>query len=313
MGFNLKCTKAKVFRDKFGYVCATTEGPVRIQRPDRRGRAPKDNNAVHTSNATVLGILFQHEIKECLHQNGFTVDRFLISAQNTPYFRIDDDIYTACFAQGGPNVNFTVGDVFLDVIAQVAKMHHVLFRSSIEASLPKKVKTGDEVTKSLANLTSLRKKLLKAGKFSEFDMLFLRSYEKLAAHIVSIEDEDTKHICHNLLKEENIYIYDEKIILTNFHEAASKLHLYDLAYIIKRYVKAMPQDIMPLRKILETYIENCPDIDFDEMLFRRILLYPDKFIKVTGDYYSKKRSFAPNTYLSRMEECLRMSETLERL
>ena len=311
-GFNLKCTKAKVFRDKFGYVCATTKGSVRIQRPRAAYRIPQ-SNAYNALNAAISGILFQHEVKECLHDNGFAIDRFLISSQDVPYFRVDDDIYVACFAHSGSNITFTDSDAFLGVIAHVARMHHVLYKSNIGAAHPKKVKAGDDAAKSLAGLTLLRKKLLKAGKFSEFDMLFLRSYEKLAAHVVTIEDSNTRYICHNLLKEENIYIHDGEIILTNFNEAAPMHYLYDLAYVVKRYIKAMPKDIIPLNKILTTYIANCPNIEFDDALFRRILLYPDKFIKISNDYYSKKRSFAPNTYISRIGECLRTGETLAKL
>ena len=312
--FGLRCTKAKIYRDKFGYVCATAEGPIKIQRPGLRGRSAQAYNPqTFDDNPIIAGILFQHKAKEYLHKNDFIVDRFLISAQNVPYLKTEDGIYTACFAHSGPNVDFTQSAEFLDVVACVAKMHHAFLRADIGSAAPMpspKTKIGEGAAKSLANLTSLKKKLLRAGKFSEFDMLFLRSYEKLAPHIIAFGDEGGTYICHNFLKEENIYRQGNKIALANFSEAAQMNHLYDLAYLVKRYIKAEPNDIIPLCKILEIYMLNCPDVTFDEKLFRRILLYPDKFIKVSNDYYSKKRSFAPNTYLSRMEECLRMGEAL---
>jgi len=308
-GFNLKCTKSKVYKDKFGHVCVTARGPVRIQRAGaRRGQG-------YAARGCPAAILFQHEIKEHLHKSGFVVDRFLISSQGVPYFRTeaDGDIYTACAVQTGPNIDFTDGNAFLNVVAHVAKMHHALADADIAHQPTKRAKAGDEsdAAKLLETLATLRKKLLKAGKFSDFDMLFLRGYEMFAPHITAFGDNafDTKYICHNLLKEENIYRQGGQIALTNFGEAAQMHHLHDLAYIIKRYIKAKPQETMPIGKIVEEYAANCP-LPLDDALFRRILLYPDKFIKVTMDYYSKKRSFAPNTYITRMQECLRAGTVL---
>ena len=308
-GFNLKCTKSKIFKDKFGHVCVTAQGSVRIQRGNSK-RASGHN----TRNDGIAAILFQHEIKEHLFKNGFAVDCFLISSQGVPYFRADDgDVYTACFAQAGSNIDFTDAPAFLGVARHVANMHHILYKANITDVPANKTKIGIDANKLLENLTALKKKLLKAGRFSDFDMLFLRGYEMFAPHIVASGDAEsgTRHICHNLLKEENIYKQgDGQIAITNFSEAAQIHCLHDLAYIIKRYIKAKPQEIMPIGRILEAYADNCP-IPLDEALFRRILLYPDKFIKVTNDYYSKKRSFAPNTYISRMQECLRAWTVLE--
>ena len=295
-GFNLRCTKSKIYKDKFGHVCATAQGPVRLQRAGGGAQA----------------VIFQHEIKEHLHKNGFAVDRFIISSQGAPYLRIDNDIYTACNLRTDPNIDFTDGPAFLDFVRHMAKIHNSLFEASLTRA-PVTPKTGADAAKLLDNLTILRKKLLRAGKFSDFDMLFLRGYEKFAPFIVAFDDAVNgaalKHICHNLLKEENIFVTGGQIAVTNFSEAAQKHHLHDLAYITKRRVKAKPKENMPIGKILETY-GSVPGSTPDEVLFRRILLYPDKFIKVTMDYYSKKRSFAPNTYLSRMQECLRAGAVL---
>ena len=312
-GFNLKYTKSKVYKDKFGHVCITPQGAVRIQRGSGRRLHSHGHGAKSGSDMDVFAILFQHEVKERLHESGFAVDRFLISSHDMPYFKADGDVYTACFVQSGVNINFTDGPAFLDVVAHIAKMHHALSRANIDAVSARASKNNSEAARksTLANIESLKKKLLKSGRFSDFDMLFLRGYEKFAPHIVAFGDESGhEHICHNLLKEENIYMQgDSQFAITNFAETAQAHCLHDLAYIIKRYIKAKPMEIMPIGRILDIYAANCL-MPLDDALFRRILLYPDKFIKVTNDYYSKKRSFAPNTYITRMQECLRAGTVL---
>ena len=314
-GFNLRLTKTKIYRDKFGFICTTNPGPVRIQRWSQKAHVHADDGA---GGSAIASIMFQHEIKECLHKRGLGVDRFVVSHFGTPYVKLGDDVYTACYALSHPTVDFTDTAAFLDVTAHVAKMHQCIAEANIHTAPLIRAKIGDDITKSLNHLTKLRKKLLKAGRFSDFDMLFLRGYEKFVPHIDAFcqicENTLTNkgHICHNLLKEENIYLQDGKIVVTNFVEAAPMHHFYDLAYITKRHIRAqMPLgDIAPFGRIFQTYVANNPGCTPDEELFRRILAYPDKFIKVTTDYYSKKRSFAPNTYLSRMGECLRMGDII---
>jgi len=311
-GFNLKCTKSKskstaypkIYKDKFGHVCVTTMGPVRIQRAGGR-------RVQSVCNDNIDAILFQHEVKEHLHENGFTVDRFLISSQGMPFFKNDDgDAYTACAVMTGSNVDFVDAAALLNVVGHIAKMHCVLHEANITAMPVKRAKVGGDTIRLLGNLTALKKKLLKAGKFSDFDMLFLRGYEELAPNIVAFGDSCSDSICHNLLKEENIYKQDNgQIAIANFAEVAQMHHLHDLAYIIKRYIKAKPHEVMPIDKILETYAANYKN-PVDAALFHRILLYPEKFVKLTTDYYSKKRSFAPNTFITRMQECLRVGKTL---
>lgn len=331
-GFNLKSTKAKIYRDKFGHVCSTNLGVVRLQKIPRSVKKDAINE-----------ILFQHSIKEHLHNNGFGVDRLLLSVHNTPYYGsgsgsgFGDDIFTASIVHNLPNVSFLDSDDFLDVVAHIGKMHHVLMslqeddyilanRHSHSHSHSHSQNNGNSSSQdqkaqsALSNLKHLRKKILNGGKFSDFDMLFIKGYEAFAPNIAEFADyvdeiegftSSNYHICHNLLKEENIFRDNAHIIVTNFSKAAFGYCHNDLAYLIKRMVKAKPMTMPPFKKVIATYIEACNDIEFDMAHFKRVLLYPDKLIKVVGDYYNKKRRFAPNAYITRMSECLRAGLILQ--
>jgi len=312
-GFDLKCVKSKVYKDKFGHICATTSGLVRIQRGSgRRGQVGMSHDN------EVNAIIFQHEIKEHLHESGFTVDRLLISSQNVPYYSSDEGVYTASLVLNEQNADYADNTAFLGIIAHIAKMHNALRDTNIATRHVTSAGNSNNIAKLQDDMKTLRKKLLKTAKFSDFDMLFLRGYDTFAPHIIDFNDENPSgHICHNLLKEENIYKQNSNgnshIAITNFSEASNRHQLHDLAYILKRYIKAKPQgstpDIMPISRIVDEYAQNC-SIPLDDALLRRILLYPDKLVKVVLDYYSKKRSFAPNTYITRMQECLRVGAIL---
>lgn len=303
LGFNLK-TRG-MFRDKFGYVCAADKGSgfVRIQR--QSGTDLPDS------------IVFQHKIKEFLCKNGVLVDNFLISTQGTPYFALGGDYFVAtkAFGQSFPVGDFANNEFFLTFIGNLAKMHSLLALLDVEGS--SKFCKEKSVAKAAESLVVLRKKLLKAGKFSEFDMLFLKGCERFMGHIenyANIPDDvlnNRRYICHNILKEENIYNDGGKIIITNFSEAGHGHYLFDLAYALKRRLKVKPGTGILPDVLFDTYLENFShEKTLNQEIFRHILLYPDKFIKISLDYYSKKRSFAPKTYLFRMEECFLANEAI---
>jgi spore coat protein I len=292
-------------RARFGHLCNTSRGLVLIQRlPKSQAGAMQEEN-----------ILFQHEVKEYLFDSGFgETDRFFL-AGGRPYHKVGEDIFIAAAAFDVRGADFTNREDFLAIVAELAKMHRILEDVKFSAK-PQRRMQAAAPDKACEVLAGYRKKLMKAGKFSEFDMLFLKAFEKfepkMAAWAGFPKDilGNNKYICHNLLKEENIYMGDRPIF-TNFGMAGHGHYLHDLVYIVKRYLKIQPQGDLPLGDILKAYETHHPMQDFDIDFFAAMLSYPDKFVKLTNDYYSKKRSFAPKTYLARMEECLTRGQALE--
>jgi hypothetical protein len=322
-GFGLKCKS--ITREKFGHICATTcHGPVMIQKVQAHIRCPEN-------------LLFQHEVKEYLYANDFgPIDRFFLSvggsgessAEGLPYHKVGEDFFTATMAFNAPKADFTQEEDFLAIISRLALMHKILggalgaaetsgtaeasgVTGSKISSMPKKRNEQIVPSKALEILSGYKKRIIKSGKFSEFDMLFLNGYEKFAPYISNCKLGHNNYICHNLLKEENIYIAKHPIF-TNFSAAEPAHYLYDLAYIIKRYLKTDPHGKVPLGAVLETYNSQHSLTDFDLDFFKAMLLYPDKFINLARSYYSKKRSFAPKTYLTRIDECFLRIQSLEK-
>ncbi|MCL2854886.1 MAG: hypothetical protein FWE21_04635 [Defluviitaleaceae bacterium] len=295
-------TAKGVNREKFGFLVATDQGSVALQKSN-------------TTEENVEAILFQHEVKEFLYREGFDqTDRFYVTEKNLPYYKTSDDVYTASLTFAAPKVDFAKKQDFLTVVEHLGKMHKILMGANF-AHKPKRRQEAIPPQKALENLATHRKKLMKAGKFSEFDMLFLRGYEKFAPHISSVSIAggalgDNNYICHNLLKEENIYMADRPIF-SNFATAGYGHYLSDLTYMVKRYLKAEPDGDLPLADIFGAYKAGHAEADINKDFFTAKLLYPDKFIKIARDYYSKNRSFAPKAYLARMEESLARGNALD--
>ena len=307
--FGLKCEN--ITKEKFGYKCNIAGGE----------NAAKIQKLAYTQ-TNINNILFQHEIKTCLMREGFSnIDSFFVTETGLPYHRQGGDIFTISQSpKCKEKADFTKKDDFLKIIKHVADMHVFLKNINLGSFVPSQRKAITEPSKAISFLAAQKKRLLKGGKFSEFDMLFLKSYDIFVSQITSFEALDKSvldkdiYICHNLLKEENIYIDSEhKPFFKNFSNTSQRHYFYDLTYLIKRLLKVSNGAEMPLDEVLQEYEKANPAEAFDEdtkNFFMTLLLYPDKFIKLSLDYYNKKRNFTPKSYLRRMEECIERNQTL---
>jgi len=299
--FGIKIKSAS--RQRFGHLC-TTAGKPKLILIQKAQNAPQD--------VQIESVLFQHEVKEHLFNAGFeTCDRFFTSKQTgLPFHKIGEDIFTVTQAYNAPHANFSDKSSFLMIAKELAHMHkHLTGAAFVHKPLNRSSLASG--SKELAALEGHRKKIVKSGKYSDFDMLFLSAFEKFAPFIV-ISDAafgHNKHVCHNLLKEENIFMC-EKPIFTNFSMAGYNHSASDLIYLLKRYLKAGTKGDLTLSDILDVYSQSNPKEQFDSKHFIKLLQYPDKFVKISKEYYSKKRSFAPKAYITRMEECIVRGEAL---
>ena len=296
--FGLKCSK--ISRARFGHSCATTHGLVLVQK------FPKPH---------LEHILFSHEVKEYLFANNFgTIDRNFTSKETgAPFVTAGGEVYVACLAYDAPNADFSNSHEFLKIVSQLATFHKTLAGAQF-AHTPNAQAKPTDASEIATQMQTLKKKIMKAGKFSDFDMLFLTAYEKFEGNIVQsglFNDKigHNNHICHNLLKEENVYMASQPIF-TNFARVAPGHFNDDLVYITKRYLKANPSGNLSLNQILNAYSKNHEINDFNSETFAQLLQFPDKFVKLSKDYYSKKRNFAPKAYITRMQECLYRGEAI---
>jgi CotS family spore coat protein len=303
-GFDLKLTN--VSKDRFGFVCNTDRGhKIRVAKRH-----------------SISSVIFAHEIKEKLHKYNFSnTDRFLLSNSGKPYVAYGADIYIAWNYIDAGSLDFADSANFLKTIEQIAKMHRILENNPIKTTNTRKL-IHEDCRNNWKFLQICRQKIIKSGKFSDFDMMFLSGFSFFAPYIeqwIAISDKpiwldiisnSKHHICHNLLKEENIYADKHNIYFTNFNEAIYCNSLYDLAYIIKRYIRASFAEPLEFASLLDAYKLHNSFSEFELQALIAILLYPDRFIKLVLEYYSKKRSFTPAAYLGRMENIINTKEAM---
>ena len=293
-----------ISREKYGILCHGASGYKKILRYNLKDMPPED-------------ITFVHKAKETLYESGFkNIDRFLIS-DGLPYIIKADDVFLVTDLISLNEANFNNPAEFLDIVKNLAQMHSLWINMGIAKGID--YPNNFENSRALTRVRGYRNKVMKGGHFSDFDMLFIEGEKSLTPYIeqyTALSDDfgllfqtarEQGQVCHNLLKEENIINTGDGHYFTNFMRARPYPCIYDLVYIIKRYLRALQQPVaasLTLDEIAEAYSKSNPHFEYNKELLCAMLLYPDKFIKISDQYYSKKRGFVPIAYMQRLKDII---------
>jgi len=297
--FGLKCRSA--VRHRTGFVCATDQGQKTVIRvsamPER--------------------IWFQYSVKEHLCAHGFTqTDRLALAESGEPYTELDGELYIVAERLPYREVSFAGKDEWLRVVQTVARFHFLCRDTDYAcAALLPAEEPAALYRKHTDSLNRCRRRILKNGKYAEFDVLFLRTVDEYLAALAewyetaateryaALFDEARRRrfVQHGLLKEGNILISRQNdVALTDFSEAALGHYLVDLAALIKRYIKTIGCPVA-LSETLAAYDSCNPLCDDALRALRALLLFPDKYLRLCASYYDRNRSWTPGTFITRME------------
>lgn len=140
---------------------------------------------------------------------------------------------------------------------------------------------------------------------NEFEVRFLNSYERFFyqateafevlqgmpfAHIKA-RAEESGTIVHGSYTYHNILVMDNEVATTNFEKADVGVQVFDLYYFMRKVMEKNNWDISLSNTILEEY-QSSHTLDEGELeLLYILMLYPEKFWKITNYYYNSKKSW----------------------
>jgi CotS family spore coat protein len=309
-GFGVKAKR--VVKEKAHYICQTSAGP----RVIRKSFDSRDS------------ICFQYELQQHLYNAGFVwTDRYYMSGAGKPYFDYDDNVYVMTDLLDYRESDFASAADIRRLVPRVAHMHRLCASVPLSGvGVGRSPSVTEHYAKSAAELTAIKKRLSNQKRLSDFDVLFLKNYnyylKLLKQSLALLEATDyaarraaalaDNMICHNLLKEENVLIDNEDVYITRFSGAAVDYFLIDVALILRRVAKNASASVPSVAEVLELYDRHNPLNASDIAILQPLIKYPADFIKICGQYYDKKRTWAPSAVLGRMEAAIELRERGER-
>ena len=315
-GFDVSAKK--IVKEKAYYICDTADGLRMI-------RSTAD---------TAEHIIFQHTIKEHVSEAGYPrTDRFYLCAlTGLPYVLSGDERYVMTDFWDYREADFTNPDEFLLIVESVAHWHtcarHINFPATPSSddllpTFPIGNQSGisssvDFFRKQGSALNTVKKKVSKQARLSDFDVMFIKNANSYAQQISDAaallettgyaacqeRAQQENYICHNTLKEESLRVNDHDIYITQYADASIDYQLNDLCGLIRRYGQHENDPAVAgasIHQVLAVYNRIIPITQEEIKILYALLLYPYNFIKIVTQYYNKKRTWTPSAIINRMQ------------
>lgn len=262
---------------------------------------------------------FENKIKEHIHSQGYTnIDLFVRNKNNEI---ISED------SQGNKYVikDWFVGEEcnlknpmdISDATSNLANLHTLMLNISLT---PAEIQYNtyhyipDLFDKHNRELKRVRGYIRDKRQKNEFETCYMNCYEEFyeqgmkAIELVKNSNFDSilessvsnTHICHGNYTYHNILILKNGIATTNFEKSCVGIQMMDLYLFIRKVMEKNEWNIEFGEKILKEYNKYKPLTDSELHTLFVLLLYPEKFWKITNFYYNGKKSWVPQRNIQKL-------------
>jgi CotS family spore coat protein len=293
-GINVK----KTVREKSYFICETTDSLLKLAK----------------TTEPVERIEQMHTVKEHVAGAGYPgVDRYRVTPAGLPYAQLGGETWTACEFIRGREADFESWDDVRRIIRDVRRWHGCA--RGVEADIAVSPPLGDYFRRKGEELAGIVKRVRRQTRLSDFDVLLIKNiayYTELINKAVTLIDGSSYaelyklaltegHVCHHALKEESLDLCESCVFITHYEEAAFDTQLADLASLMRRYAGRAGSRAVSASRLIEEADKAETLSDGSVNVLYALLTFPWQFIKITTQYYSKKRTWTPNAITNRMQ------------
>jgi|GEM_PF-193680 len=150
---------------------------------------------------------------------------------------------------------------------------------------------------------------------NEFDYIFLdrvQYYEENIKQSIDIlqaseyynlcNEKDKVVFCHHDLAHHNILINNEKVYFLDFDYAVIDLKVHDICNFTNKAIKDFCYDIEKCHSIINEYISVNPLDNRELKVLYGMLSFPEDFYSISRDYYTRKKQWSEEIFLSRLKK-----------
>lgn len=270
-------------------------------------------------------IQFMYEFQEVLRKEGFYVDNLLHNKEGQLFIYDDDKKYIMKNWVDGREIYFNDKEEVLVASRLLAKMHSVNLSTLKNSAFDKYDKTKslvDILIRHNNELIRMRNNIKKMGKWSEFDLLFLKSFEeyyceaKKAVNLIcKIYDtilrrySRNKVITHGQYNHHNLIFNENKNLhILNFEYASYNLPVMDLYSMLRKTLEKNDWDVKLGIEAIEEYSKIYHLTKEECKLIVYLFIYPEKFWKISNYYFNLNKAWKPKQTLVKLKRLVSQEE-----
>lgn len=252
---------------------------------------------------------FEHEVKEALFEQEFTlIDRF---EKNKEQNLISVDSmgkqYFVKYWISGEECNLKELRQVKDASMNLGLLHKKMRNGALEEKrmYPEEKKLPFIFQKHNRELKRVFSYVKEKKQKNEFEVYFLSCFQEFyiqameALDILNTSEYEAwmkrcieeQHICHGSYNYHNILFTKTGLFTTNFEKADIGLQVMDLYAFFRKVMEKNNWKLSYAKAIIEGYRQVMPLSKEEWKLFYILVLYPEKFWKVTNFYYNSKKSW----------------------
>jgi len=126
------------------------------------------------------------------------------------------------------------------------------------------------------------------------------------------EEKEKIALCHHDLAHHNILINKEEVYFLDFDYAVIDLRVHDVCNFINKAIKNFCYDIDKCSSILQGYTEVNPLDDRELKVLYGMLTFPEDFYSISKDYYTRKKQWSEEIFLSRLKKKVEYKQDREK-
>ncbi|PKM94801.1 MAG: hypothetical protein CVU84_07700 [Firmicutes bacterium HGW-Firmicutes-1] len=270
-------------------------------------------------------LMFIYQLQEILRAQGFYIDTMLHTKDGELFAREDHKKYVLKDWTEGREIYFNDKNEVLVAVRHLAKMHSVNLQPIKKCVYERFDKSDcllDALTRHNKELIRMRNSIKRMGSWSEFDLLYLESFDyyymeaKKAIYLINKVYEEAQR-CHNLSKviihgqyNHHNLIFDDtnKLHIFNFEYAAYHLPIIDLYSMIRKTMEKNDWDVKfgleAFDEYTRIYCLNKQELE----LMAYLLMYPEKFWKISNYYFNLNKAWKPKQTLVKLRKLVAQEE-----
>lgn len=270
---------------------------------------------------------FENTVKLHAYKNGYrNVDLYLKNnKEELVSMDLSGNRYVVRDWFSGEECNLRELNCIIGASANLAKLHKVMRNIPLLPEQPY-IKNSHVLTslfdKRNRELKRVKSYIRDKKQKNEFEICFLNCYDefyeqgKEALNILENSDyagkmreaEDKTYICHGNYTYHNVLILKNDIATTNFEKSYIGIQVMDLYQLLRKTMEKNDWNHNFGSVIIEEY-NKYHSISKGEMkILYVMLLYPEKFWKITNFYFNGKKSWVPQRNIQKLISIQEQSE-----
>lgn len=201
----------------------------------------------------------------------------------------------------------------------LAKLHKVFLRfEDYQVPNRESISIPKLLLQKTRELKRIRNYIRKSGRRTEFELTFTSCYERFyeegeQALKWADQQEDSLWqqgygLCHGSYHQHNVLIVGNEVVTLNLGQFHYNQQMLDFYNIIRKAMEKNQYQLQVMEEGMEAYSQVLSLKEEDFRLLYLLFSFPEKFWKISNQYYNSKKCWMPPKNLEKLQKAIEQNE-----